>query len=710
MAGRNSNRSSTRRSGRAGAKASAHRFEVVEGGFRARSIDPREERLFRSLDLDNTQSVRRGDLERMLAEAGLRRGDVRLRESMAALDDYEHDPAKSAARVPDTAISIDGFCRAIRPNIALIERALQGTMVVPDFAEFCGDIAHLYDLTKENRSGKAADYIPQLDLREPDLDRFGVALCTIDGQRYSIGDSQVFFPLESTCKPINYCAALEEHGEPTVHAYIGHEPSGVSFNELALNKHDRPHNPMINAGAIMSSSLIRLKEKREMQRHGKLSELEARGWAGSRFEYIMNRWQALCGGDKPRFSTSVYLSERETADRNFALAYFMREKGAFPEDVDLHDVLDFYFQCCSIELNTEMMSVVAATLANGGICPITGERVFHTDTVQNCLSLMSSCGMYDYSGEFAFSIGLPAKSGVSGAILIVIPNVMGICTWSPRLDEHGNSVRGIEFCRHLVGTFNFHNYDNLTGTSGKKDPRVSRIRLQAIKVNELIWAASKGDLGAMQDQLLRGAELSCADYDLRTPLHLAAAQNQEHAVGFFIEQVERGSQEVNLNLRDRWGGTPLDDAHLHGNDSIVAMLERAGGRRGQAACARPGGIGLVSTSHQAESHRAAELIWAASEGNLGAIRRLVAQGIPLDIADYDLRTPLHLAAAEGHLDLVRYFVAHRVELNPRDRWGNTPLDDAIRHEQRAVAELLQREGGQVGRELSMDGDRQAAVA
>jgi len=166
---------------------------------------------------------------------------------------------------------------------------------------------------------------------------------------------------------------------------------------------------------------------------------------------------------------------------------------------------------------------------------------------------MSSCGMYEYSGEFSFNIGLPAKSGVCGAILVVIPNVMGMCTWSPRLDEHGNSVPGLEFCRRLVETFNFHNYDNLTGTPTKRDPRISRVRVQATTINELIWAASKGDLGAMQAQLLRGAKLSCADYDLRTPLHLAAAQNQAHVVRFVIEQKKRGDETIDLNPRDRWG-------------------------------------------------------------------------------------------------------------------------------------------------------------
>jgi glutaminase len=304
----------------------------------------------------------------------------------------------------------------------------------------------------------------------------------------------------------------------------------------------------------------------------------------------------------------------------------------------------------------------------------------------------------------------PAKSGVSGAIVIVVPNVMGICSWSPRLDEHGNSVRGIEFSRRLVETFNFHNYDNLTGTSTKRDPRISRIRMQAVKVNELIWAASKGDLGAMQDQVMRGADLSCADYDLRTPLHLAAAQNQENVVRFFIEQKERGECEIELNPRDRWGGTPLDDARLHGNDVIVGLLERAGGRRGKAPAPQPSSLAPVTATPQAESHRAAELIWAASEGDLGAIRRLVARGVALDIADYDLRSPLHLAAAEGHLAVVEYFVVHEVDPDPLDRWGNTPLDDALRHGRQDVAEALRRAGGRSGDDLATESQSATAVA
>ena len=283
----------------------------------------------------------------------------------------------------------------------------------------------------------------------------------------------------------------------------------------------------------------------------------------------MDRWAALAGGKRPSFSNSVYLSERQTADRNFALGYFMREHGAFPEGTELVDILEFYFQCCSIELTAEMMSVVAATLANGGVCPMTGERVFGPETVQNCLSLMYSCGMYDFSGEFAFTIGLPAKSGVSGAMMIVVPNVMGVCTWSPRLDRLGNSVRGIEFCKELVGRFNFHNYDNLTGISNKKDPRIQRIVSEGEMVTTMIWAASKGDLTVVQHLIARGANINSADYDGRTPLHLAASEGRTAVVEFFIKH------GANLSPEDRWGGTPLQDAEKANHPAIVELLTRA---------------------------------------------------------------------------------------------------------------------------------------
>jgi glutaminase len=128
------------------------------------------------------------------------------------------------------------------------------------------------------------------------------------------------------------------------------------------------------------------------------------------------------------------------------------------------DILDFYFQTCSLEVNVKTLASIAATLANGGICPATGRRILSPETVKNCLILLFSCGMYDYSGAWAFNVGLPAKSGVSGCIFVVIPNVMGLCTFSPRLDFRGNSVRGIEFCKILAKRYNFHIFTQLVGS------------------------------------------------------------------------------------------------------------------------------------------------------------------------------------------------------------------------------------------------------
>jgi len=500
----------------------------------------REAAIFRSLDSHQLGYLKREQILVALKKAGLHLDDPRLVETQKRLQELD----------PPDKIELEKFSEAIAPSVALVEQALQGRLVIPDFENFCTEMQEIYDITKTNTDGAVADYIPQLGRVNPD--QYGVSLCTIDGQRFSIGESDVRFCIQSSTKPINYCLALEANDTEKVHNHVGREPSGRGFNELALNHNGRPHNPMINAGAIMTCSLIK-------------PELNV----ADRFDYVMEQWAELAGGQKPSFSNSVYLSERQSADRNFALGYFMRENKAFPENTELVDILEFYFQSCSIEMTAEMMSMVAATLANGGICPSTGKRVFGPETVQNCLSLMYSCGMYDFSGEFAFSIGLPAKSGVSGVMMIVVPNVMGLCTWSPRLDRLGNSVRGIAFCKELVSRYNFHNYDNLTGISDKKDPRIQTMANESDLTTMMIWAASKGDLTAIQRLIARGACIDTPDYDGRTPLHLAAAEGQCHVVELFIEH------GAILNPVDRWGGTPLQDAQKGNHKEISKLLKNA---------------------------------------------------------------------------------------------------------------------------------------
>ncbi|KAA8886252.1 glutaminase A [Nocardia colli] len=497
-------------------------------------------KIFDSFSVDSAGCISPLELMNRLHATGLSPRDPRIRDALDKLTTGN-----------DSGSNFERFVEACQTG-QLIARALRGDLVIPDFASLTTDITEIYDQLRSVESGRVADYIPQLGRVDPQ--RFGVALCTTDGQRFAVGDAEISYCVQSVSKPINYCLALEEHGAEVVHSHVGREPSGLGFNELSVNSDGLPHNPMINAGAIMSTSL-----------------LKPAAPISDRFAHVADTWRRLTAGGSVGFNNAVYLSERKTADRNFALGYFMREHGAFPDGTDLIETLEFYFQCCSIEIDTNALSVVAGTLANAGINPLTGERVFSVDTVQKCLSLMSSCGMYDYSGEFAFTIGLPAKSGVSGALMLVVPGVMGVGIWSPRLDSLGNSVRAVEFCKKLVAIYNFHVFDSLTvqESSRKRDPRRKRNEGQIEATIRMLWSASRGDLDELRASLATGIEVGAADYDGRTALHLAAAEGHTAIVRFLLD---RGAQ---VSALDRWGGTPLSDAERGGYATIVDLLRQA---------------------------------------------------------------------------------------------------------------------------------------
>ncbi|XP_062390538.1 glutaminase kidney isoform, mitochondrial isoform X3 [Sardina pilchardus] len=381
-----------------------------------------------------------------LKATGLRTGDPRLKECM--------DMLKVTLQSSSDGVTLDRhlFKKCVQSNIVLLTQAFRKKFVIPDFQSFTSHIDELYESAKDLTGGQVADYIPQLAKFSPDL--WAVSLCTVDGQRHTVGDTKVPFCLQSCVKPLKYAIAVHDHGTEYVHRFIGKEPSGLRFNKLFLDEDDKPHNPMVNAGAIVCTSLIK----------------QGAGNA-EKFDYVMNFLQQMAGNEYVGFSNATFQSERESGDRNFAIGYYLKEKKCFPEGTDMTSILDFYFQLCSIEVTCESASVMAATLANGGFCPITGERVLSPEAVRDTLSLMHSCGMYDFSGQFAFHVGLPAKSGVAGGILLVVPNVMGVMCWSPPLDKLGNSVRGIQFCTDLVSVFNFHNYDNLRHFAKKLDPR-----------------------------------------------------------------------------------------------------------------------------------------------------------------------------------------------------------------------------------------------
>uniref|UniRef100_A0AAY4CI59 glutaminase n=1 Tax=Denticeps clupeoides TaxID=299321 RepID=A0AAY4CI59_9TELE len=456
-----------------------------------------------------------------LRSTGLMTTDPRLRDCMKQLHQSVHES------IGTVMMDQELFRKCVGSNIVLLTQAFRKKFIIPDFETFASSINQLYYNAQLQDGGQVADYIPQLAKFSPDS--WGVSLCTADGQRYSVGDTTVPFCLQSCVKPLEYAIAVHEAGSEAVHRYVGKEPSGLKFNKLSLNEDDKPHNPMVNAGAIVTSSLVKPGAKK-----------------AERFDYVMEFVKRMAGREYVGFSNATFQSERETGDRNYAIGYYLKEKKCFPEGVDMMAALDFYFQLCSIEVTCESGSVMAATLANGGICPITGERVLSSEAVRNTLSLMHSCGMYDFSGQFAFHVGLPAKSGVSGAVLLVVPNIMGLMCWSPPLDRLGNSVRGIHFCQELVSLFNFHNYDNLRHFAKKLDPRRQAGDDRNKSVVDLMFAAYSGDVTALRSK----------------------EGQMDIAVQFLTQTCK-----VNPLVTDRWGNTPLDDAIEFSRDGVVKLLQ-----------------------------------------------------------------------------------------------------------------------------------------
>ena len=287
-------------------------------------------------------------------------------------------------------------------------------------------------------SGEVATYIPELARAAPD--GFAISFATIDGQVYSVGDCATEFSIQSVSKPFAYAGALTQLGQAAVVEKVGVEPTGEAFNSIVLDqKNNRPFNPMVNSGAIAIASMA----------------------PGDNHVERIDRMRRLFSdfaGRELSIDQAVYRSEAETGHRNRAIAYLMLNTGMITRDPE--EVLDLYFQQCALNVTTEDLALMGATLANNGVNPRTGKQLIGPEDVRDVLTLMISCGMYDYAGEWSFDVGLPAKSGVSGGVVAVLPGQLAIAIWSPKLDEIGNSVRGVAACSRISRDFGLHLFMN----------------------------------------------------------------------------------------------------------------------------------------------------------------------------------------------------------------------------------------------------------
>jgi glutaminase len=296
----------------------------------------------------------------------------------------------------------------------------------------------LYEQYKDLDAGQVASYIPELARANPH--HFSICVATVDGRVFTVGDASQLFTIQSISKVFVYGLALEDHGRNAVLRKVGVEPTGDPFNSIIRLDDDskRPENPMVNAGAIATTSLIK-----------------GEG-ATDRLNRMLDMFRHYVGHDV-YIDMLVFVSERATGHRNRAMAHLMRHFDMI--DDRLEESLDLYFQQCSLMVSGQDLAVMAATLANKGVNPISGDRAVSPQYTRDILSVMYTCGMYNFAGEWAYKVGIPAKSGVSGGIIAVVPNQVGIAVFSPPLDAHGNSVRGIKVCEALSQTYQLHMFD-----------------------------------------------------------------------------------------------------------------------------------------------------------------------------------------------------------------------------------------------------------
>lgn len=295
-----------------------------------------------------------------------------------------------------------------------------------------------YKKFKGDKEGKNADYIPALKKVNSEL--FGIALVTMDGQVYTMGDIDKRFSIQSISKVFTMAQVLQESGEKAITDSVGVVATGEKFNSIVAVEKDKGHkqNSFVNPGAIATTSMVKGKTPDEV------------------WNKIVNIHNAFAG-DQLAVNEEVYKSESDTNQRNQAIGMLMSAYEIIKTDPKV--ATDLYTRQCSLNVNAKDLAVMAATLANGGYNPVTKIRVVDQKHVKGILSVMATAGLYDTTGDWMFKTGLPAKSGVGGGLIAVSPGKFGIAVFSPRLDEAGNSVRAQKAISYIVDRLHANPYD-----------------------------------------------------------------------------------------------------------------------------------------------------------------------------------------------------------------------------------------------------------
>ena len=274
---------------------------------------------------------------------------------------------------------------------------------------------------REEKGGKNADYIPYLKNVPSDL--FGISVCLADGRSVTVGDTDYRFGIESVSKVPTAILAMNQYSAKKVLSQIGADATGLPFNSIMaiLLENDHPSTPLVNAGAISACSMIK-----------------PTGNAEAKWKAIVDFISGLCGS-KVSVLDELYRSESETNFNNRTIAWLLKNYNRIYDDPDMS--LDLYTRQCSLGITARQLAVMAATIANCGTNPVTWEEVFHPNLTPHIASLMATVGFYEHTGDWLFNTGLPAKTGVGGGIMAVIPGVMGLAAFAPPLDSAGNSVK-----------------------------------------------------------------------------------------------------------------------------------------------------------------------------------------------------------------------------------------------------------------------------